>query len=78
MTCILGSYQYDMIMAKDVFLHLTFDYIKCSINNFKRTNSTWLLASNYNLSETLLVPATFESSIAGIGNITTSSQLWSN
>ena len=44
-------YQYDLIMAKDVFFHLTYDYIKCSINNFKRTNSTWLLATSHNLQQ---------------------------
>ena len=43
------SFKYDLIMAKDVFIHLTYDYIKCSINNFKRTNSTWLLATSHNL-----------------------------
>ena len=44
-------FKYDLIMAKDVFIHLTYDYIKCSINNFKRTNSTWLLATSHNLQQ---------------------------
>jgi len=38
--------KYDMIMSRDVFFHLTFDKIMCALNNFKNSNSKYLIATS--------------------------------
>ena len=39
--------SYDMILARDVFVHLSSNSIKCAMNNLIRSNSTYLLATSY-------------------------------
>lgn len=40
------STMYDLIIARDVFFHLTFDNIKCALNHFSQSGSKYLLTTS--------------------------------
>jgi hypothetical protein len=40
--------SYDLIMHRDVILHLSDNQIMCALNNFSKSGSKYLLVTNYN------------------------------
>lgn len=39
--------KYDLILCRDLLFHFNIDEVKSSINNFKKSNSTYILTSTF-------------------------------